>query len=230
MPADSRRPLAVPDQLKAGDRVREVLLQAAGEVFAEKGYDRATSKEICERAGVNSAAVNYHFGGIDALYMAALRRAHQRLTTIEALWEIASSTASPQDKLRAYIAPIVRWLASPASATWEMRVLGREIVSPSPLREAFVETEILPKIRLMRGIIGELMGVPPDDAIVGRAMLTAVAPCILMAVANRSMLETILPSLADPETEIPRLVEHYERFIRAGLEAVAEQSRAESRG
>ena len=227
MLAKNRRPLASPDQVKAGDRVREILLQAAGEVFAEKGYDRTTSKEICERAGMNSAAVNYHFGGIDALYVAALTRAHQRLMTIEVLREIAASNASAQDKLRAYLAPVVGWLASPSSSTWEMRVLGREMVSPSPVRDTFVETEILPKIRLVRDIIGELIGAPPDDAIVGRALLTVVAPCILMAVANRKMLETILPSLANPQTEIPQLVEHYERFIQAGLDAVAMQFKSE---
>jgi AcrR family transcriptional regulator len=227
MQANKRRPLTSQDQVKAGDRVREILLQAAGEVFAEKGYDRATSKEICERAGMNSAAVNYHFGGVDALYVAALSRAHQRLMTIEVLREIAASKASAQDKLRAYLGSVVGWLASPASSTWEMRLLGREMISPSPIRDAFVEIEILPKIRLVRAIIGELIGAPPDDAIVGRALLTVVAPCILMAVANRKMLETILPSLTNPEAEIPRLIEHYERFIRAGLEAVATQYKSE---
>ena len=63
-----RRLISDPTHPKAGERAREQLLEAAGEVFAEKGYGRATSKEICERAGMNSASVNYYFAGVEPLY------------------------------------------------------------------------------------------------------------------------------------------------------------------
>src|SRR5580698_10197529 len=92
---------------------------SAGERFAEKGDDRATSKEICERAGMNAASVNYHVDGIESLYAATLAHAHRQIVTIEVLQEIASSDASARRKLRAYIAPVVRRLASPAAASWE---------------------------------------------------------------------------------------------------------------
>ena len=41
---------------------RERLLEAAGEVFAERGFREATVRGICKRANANNAAVNYHFG------------------------------------------------------------------------------------------------------------------------------------------------------------------------
>ncbi len=44
------------------ERRRGQLLEAAGEVFARVGYQAATIREICTRAGANVAAVNYHFG------------------------------------------------------------------------------------------------------------------------------------------------------------------------
>jgi len=54
------------------------LLDAAGAVFAEKGYHHATVAEICERAGANIAAVNYYFRSKDNLYVEAWREAFQR--------------------------------------------------------------------------------------------------------------------------------------------------------
>src|SRR6202012_5005215 len=74
-----------PAATSTGAKVRARLLEAAGEVFARKGFECATSREICLRAGVNLAAVNYHFGGVEALYIAALREAHTRTTWVDRL-------------------------------------------------------------------------------------------------------------------------------------------------
>ncbi len=204
---------------KASDRTREQLLEAAGEVFAAKGYDGATSRQICFHAGVNAAAVNYHFGGIDGLYAATLAQAHRRFVKLETLAEIASSGIDARAKLRAFLNLTVRRLMQPAASSWEMRLISREIISPSPARDALMETEILPKKRIFKAIVGELIGRDPDDPVVGRAMLTVSAPCMLLALGDRTVLETILPSIGDP-AEIEPLVRHFELFILAGLEAV----------
>src|SRR4051812_8334662 len=52
---------------------RGQLLQAAGEIFAEKGFRQATVRDIISRADTNIAAVNYHFGDKRGLYVAALQ-------------------------------------------------------------------------------------------------------------------------------------------------------------
>ena len=57
--------------LDAGTRAK--LVDAAGVVFAESGYQGATVREICARAGVNIALVNYYFGDKLELYAEVLR-------------------------------------------------------------------------------------------------------------------------------------------------------------
>ena len=71
----SAAPRARRDGRKA--RTRERLLEAAGDVFAERGYRLARVVDICARAGANVAAVNSHFGGKAALYAEVWRRAFE---------------------------------------------------------------------------------------------------------------------------------------------------------
>lgn len=53
---------------------RERLLEAAGRLFLNKGYDGVSVRDITEAAGVNVAAVNYHFNGKKNLYREFLGR------------------------------------------------------------------------------------------------------------------------------------------------------------
>ena len=48
------------------------IVEAAMEVFAEKGFHNTTIRDICEQAGANIAAVNYHFQTKEQLYAAVL--------------------------------------------------------------------------------------------------------------------------------------------------------------
>src|ERR671918_1522445 len=87
-----------------GSRATEKrLLEAAGEIFAEVGYRAATVRQICEKAAANIAAVNYHFGDKEGLYMAVLRfvpDSHAEKYPLDVGLDL---NATPEQKLRAYI-------------------------------------------------------------------------------------------------------------------------------
>ena len=63
--------------MESQDPTRIRLVEAAGEEFAGKGFDAARIRTICERAGANVAAVNYHFGDKERLYVETVLHAHQ---------------------------------------------------------------------------------------------------------------------------------------------------------
>jgi len=202
------------------------LLNAAGEVFAAKGFDRATSREICERAGVNPAGVNYHFGGVEGMYAAALVMALRHIMQVDILSEIAAGDGTAEQKLRKIIEMMVVTLASPAERAWQIRLIGREIVAPSPMRESVVNSEILPKLRILRRLVGEITALDEDDPAVGRCVLSIVAPCLLLTVGDPRVLGTLMPNFFSGTAEAAPMTEHLVNFAMAGLAALAASAKA----
>ncbi|MGK4584737.1 helix-turn-helix domain-containing protein [Kitasatospora sp. HPMI-4] len=69
---DDGTPPAPPRRRDAA-RSRELLVQAAMELFADRGFERTTTREIGERAGVDPALIARYFGSKMQLYLAAVR-------------------------------------------------------------------------------------------------------------------------------------------------------------
>ena len=203
-----------------GAATRLQILEAAGEVFAEKGIGHATGKEIAERAGTNSAAVNYYFGGIDGLYSEVLVEAHHRLMDFEFLKKVAEAPGTPSEKLNIFLEGMVRAILGPASSSWVLRVLAREMLNPSDALQTLLEREILPKKQITIGFVSEILGLPPDHPSVARCGLSIIGPIALLIVGSPCMLQHAAPQLA-ASNQVDALIVHFQRFIMGGLSAIA---------
>ncbi|MFJ9455485.1 TetR family transcriptional regulator [Kitasatospora sp. NPDC101447] len=71
--AEAAAPAAAAPRRRDAARSRELLVQAALELFAERGFERTTTREIGERAGVDPALIARYFGGKTQLYLATVR-------------------------------------------------------------------------------------------------------------------------------------------------------------
>jgi AcrR family transcriptional regulator len=206
---------------------RAQLLEAAGQVFAEKGFDRATGREICERAGANAAAINYYFGGTEGLYAAVIEAAHDRLITLDKLTATIAGKPDARAKLESIMALAIDLLTGPVSHSWVLRVLAREFLNPSAAIESLIDRQGIPKLRILKGIVGELMGLPDDHPAVARGCLTLVAPCSMLLVADRRMLKRAFPNLYLSRDYAAALAHHLTEYAIAGLAAVGREVRGE---
>jgi AcrR family transcriptional regulator len=206
---------------------RQRLLEAAGQVFAEQGFERATGKEICDRAGTNSAAINYYFGGMDGLYAAVLHEAHNHFVTFEDVAAAVAGKTGALVKLEAIMALIVRMLTIPVGS-WALRVIGREIVAPSSALESLRENEFLPKMGILKAIVSELMGLPETHPAVARGCISVMAPCFLLLLFDRATLQRALPNLSLAPEDAAALARHLVTFAVAGLKGVAKDVRKEA--
>jgi|SRR5581483_9379678 len=64
------------------DSTEERILAAALEVFAERGFDGARTRDIAERAGANLGLIKYYFDGKERLWKAAVERAFGELQAV----------------------------------------------------------------------------------------------------------------------------------------------------
>src|SRR5476649_1551139 len=100
------------------DETRRQLLEAAGGVFAEVGFRDATVREICRRAGANVAAINYHFGDKETLYLEVLRYAHGKaLAKYPPMLDLPDD-APPKKKLRAFVHSMLQRIFDKGPTSW----------------------------------------------------------------------------------------------------------------
>jgi len=192
-------------------------------MFAEQGFDAPTGQAICRRARVNVAAIAYHFGGLSGLHRAVLEEAQRRLVSTEALAAAVRSERDPRRQLEAFLGMIVRAVTSPVSQSWAGRLFGREWVTPSRVYGPTHDRALAARSRMLKSIIGALLGRAPDDPLVARACISVMAPCALLLLVNRRKLQRLMPQLRLSAESAPEITQHLVQFALAGLQAIAQR-------
>ncbi|WP_223290509.1 TetR/AcrR family transcriptional regulator [Nitratidesulfovibrio sp. SRB-5] len=202
------------------DSTRQRLLEAAGMAFAEHGYDRATGKEICERAGANPAAINYHFGGKDKLYAAALHEAHRRFLTAEDLRAALPPGTPPAERVGIIIRDLLSNLLTTDPSAWQLKLMTQEMMRPTPFLDELVRVEIVPKSMFLRGAVADLLGQPDSHPSVQFSCMNIIALC-LSQYLNREIFSRVFPGLALSADGLELLTAHTLSFVTGGLRQVA---------
>jgi AcrR family transcriptional regulator len=204
---------------------REQLLETAGQVFSEKGFAGATGKEICERSGANAAAVVYHFGGMDKLYRAVLQEARTRLAPSEALATAVERETDPKAKLTAFIRLLMGALTGPASSTWAVRLMSREMISPNAIFDEMRNKEMRARAAILKSIVSELTGLAADDPAVARSCINIMAPFGILLLISPRRVERVFPVLSFGPESVEDTTRHMVQFALGGLAAIARDTR-----
>ena len=203
-----------------GERTRARLIEVAGQLFAERGFDGATGQAICRRAGTHPASIVYHFGGMAGLYRQVLDEAQRRLVSTETLRAAVAAQPTPERKLGAFLGLIVGALASPASGSWAGKLFGREFVSPSALYGKAHDRTLRIRAAMLKSIVGAIAGRPPEDPAVARACLSTMAPCAVLLLFDRRKIGRVFPQLQFSPAQAAQMTEHLMSFALAGIAAI----------
>ena len=206
-------------------RTRERLIAAAGEVFSEKDYSVATIADICDRAGVNIAAVNYHFGDKETLYREAWRNTFRAALEKHPEDGGISADAPPEERLRGLVKAFLERVKDESNRGFYIAL--RELTNPTGLLEEVMETEFWPVHLRMDAVMQELLG--PDASV---ADLQFCAISILNQCFSPILVRRTRPAKEKMDKPFPYSVEdieayteHVMQFSLGGIRAVLEKGR-----
>jgi AcrR family transcriptional regulator len=209
--------LKPPVELKdaSHDETHRHLLEAAGEVFAESGFRDATVREICKRAGANIAAINYHFGDKETLYLEVLRYAHGKaLEKYPPLLDVPDD-APPEKKLRAFVHSLRIFDKGPTA--WHGKVLLREMIEPTKALDSLVEERMRPMVAQLWKIVAEILGCPVNDERVRLCGFSIVSQCTFYKHCSPVVTRLFPNKLPQDAASIGHLAEHITRFSLAAM-------------
>lgn len=231
-----KRSVQESDETGVATRLR--LIEAAGEVFAAKGFKAATVRDICTRAGANVAAINYHFGDKEKLYAQVLRYAHACAIQRHPPDMGAPAVAPAEARLRAFIVSFFRRMFDQGRPAWHGTLIWREVMSPTPALARLVKADLHPRRDQLTGIVREIIGpsAQVDDLLLRHCVLSIVGQCLSFYL-GRPMLEELYPEQRFDAAGIEERAEYVYHFSLGAIKSLrsrparaAERAGASSRG
>lgn len=202
------------------EKTRTEIIEAAGALFAEKGFKATTVANICRAAGVNQAAISFHFGGKEQLYLALVRYGYEYALT-EIPWPTWEPGTPATTKLRDFIVTFLRRAVADREPRWPCQLIMREMIEPTKACEEFVRGYVRPSVALLHSILDELL--PSDfpqerrllisQSIIGQMLFYKVArPVLQLLQAGNDLLRY-------DEPYVQRLADHITAFTLAAIGA-----------
>lgn len=198
---------------------RQRLLEAAGQVFAEQGFRAATVRDICQRAGANIAAVNYHFGDKEALYREVITDSARQALARYPIGGGATPDAPPDVQLRAFIRNYLDRLLDQGRPAWHGALIAREMVEPTGALDDLAREFVRPQADRLGAIVASLLALPAGHDLVRLCSCSVVGQCLFYKHC-RPMIERIMPQQGYGEADRAALAEHITLFSLAAIAAM----------
>ncbi|HUE24623.1 MAG TPA: CerR family C-terminal domain-containing protein [Bryobacteraceae bacterium] len=209
------------------DNTETRILETAGHVFAETGFQAAKVRDICARAGVNLAAVNYHFGDKLGLYKEVLRYACCAAGNA-ATFDPALPGRTPESKLRGFVRKLLQQIYGEDRPAWPVRLMTHELAQPTPAFDGVVDQVMRPKHDAIRNLVAGVIGRPADDRQT-RLCAQSVMGQIIVYAHGREVLKRLWPDLQFTPETLDEIADHIAAFSCAGLKSLGRRNAAGKR-
>jgi AcrR family transcriptional regulator len=200
---------------------RNRILEAAGEIFAECGFRGATVRRICERAGVNIAAINYYFGGKEKLYSEVLRHWNEfAIKKYPPLLGVGEE-APVEEQLKAFVRSLLFRLLDKGKPAWFGKLMAREMTEPTQAFERLAREIVRPRDKILASIVQKIIGFPVSEEQMRLCCASIIGQCIYYYNAGAIMTKVYRRDISKVD-EIERIADHVVQFSLRGLKHYSE--------
>jgi len=206
------------------DATEARILESAGHVFSETGFQAAKVRDICARAGVNLAAVNYHFGDKLGLYDAVLRYAACAAGNA-ATFDPVLPGRTPEAKLRAFVLGLLQHMYGEERPAWPVRLMTHELAQPTPSFDGVVDQIMRPRHNAIRALVAGVIGRPVDDRQT-RLCAQSIMGQIILYAHGREVLKRLWPDFQFTPETLEEIAGHIASFSYAALKSFARRNAA----
>src|SRR4051812_29744914 len=210
--------------LRAPAATKQRILDTAESLFMEHGFEATSLRSLTAAAGVNLAAVNYHFGSKEELFQSVLTRRldpmnHARLallTRLEA--QTAPQALSCEKILTALFVPALDLARDPERGGKNfLRLLGRAYADPAPFIRQFLSTQYAQMIARFKAAFARALPDLPRKELSWRLPFIIGAPSYTLAGTDALKIIAELNPVDTDNDEI--LLRRLAPFLLAGLTA-----------
>jgi TetR/AcrR family transcriptional regulator, regulator of cefoperazone and chloramphenicol sensitivity len=198
---------------KSGFDPKARLIEQAALLFAERGFEGVTTREICAAAGVNPGAIHYHFGDKEGLYREVLRQPIDQLTSQFEGYDAPGLSLA--EALHRFLAPFL--MMGGEQDQTAMRLHLRELLDPSPVFAATIASQIGPKHHAFARLLAQHIGIHEPDTATHQLAYALIAMAHDYCL-SRAFMEALTPDLL---AEDPQLAALHRRLVDWGCALVA---------
>jgi AcrR family transcriptional regulator len=201
------------------DSARNRILMEAGPIFASKGFRSTTVREICDRANVNLASINYYFGDKQKLYNEAVILARE-MRVQQVPYPNWDESTLPSTKLKDFIEMILKRLVAMQSEPWQVRLLMREILQPTEACRHLVHEYFQPFFKTLLTIIDDIVGEQLPEHKRNQIGFSIIGQCLHYRFASDVTALIIGEDQYDDFFDREQLADHIFSFSLSAIEAM----------
>jgi len=212
-------------QTEECEDTRDRILSAAQKLFAEKGFDATSVRDITTEAACNVASVNYHFGGKDNLYLETFRSMlkvlrDQRLMVLNELLD-REPPPTLEEFLQSFAEGFIDPLVDESRGRLFMALVSREMFDPRLPHDVFVSEFIHPVLEKSLIALGAFG--PPLEPADARLCIMSMVGQLLHALKAHHLFTGHDHSEVMP-TDLTDYIPHFVRYSVGGIRAFAESN------
>ena len=189
----------------------------------QRGFEGTSMRELTARAGVNLAAVNYHFGSKHALIEAVFRRRldpmnAERIAALEGLED-----PSPENIIRAFVGPSLRLIEDGKGGGRNfIRLLGRTYTEPAKMVRQLIGQMYAPAMERYKSALERALPQMPAEELVWR--MHFMFGTLAYTLAATDTVQLIAGCKPEDRHDSRLLEERLTAFLAAGLNAPLKSS------